>query len=314
MKVTSGLDVLEFFPINEGSIDFIYGRIGNGKTLLATIDIKRRLARGEVVYCNWKIDVDNVDQTRNRFYVLLHALGLKRNLVRIDCKKNLHYLPVDDEYAQKQGYEDFTDWLSRLTDCAVYLDEGHIIFDSYQHAKFSLRKRTAVLHTRHFNRSIVVVSQRPTAIHVSARANVNRFFKCERPLAGLQKRLGLLFFVKTEYQDMLNETVDEEKPLASTWYFPSRKLLKSYDTKYMRGGLESSQVPAIDIIRLGFLEGIYRVFVGFSPRKQSNNMAKTNNNGFRNNIHADTARDSFGSSGVRRLSSFKGQGQINHSI
>jgi len=117
-----------------------------------------------------------------------------------------------------------------------------------------LKKRVTILHTRHFNGSIVVVSQRPTAVHVSARANVSRFYKCERPREGLKKLLHILFFVKTEYQDMVNETVDEDKPIKSTWYWPSKALLNSYNTKYLRGNMDTLNPPKIDVFQPSYLQ------------------------------------------------------------
>jgi len=212
-------DLLGLFSNEDAHIDLIYGRVGQGKTYAATKDILERLSKGEVVYANWKIAYDGDDQRYSLLWILLAMVGIKRRFYRFD-PANLHYLPID---------ENFMDVFEKLTDCAVYLDEGHVIFDSYQHAKFSLRKRTSILHTRHFNRSLVIVSQRPTAIHVSARANVERFFKVERWL-----KWPVLVFTKTEYQDMVNETVDETKALRTSFYFGSRRIMQSYSSRYMR--------------------------------------------------------------------------------
>jgi len=215
--------LIDLWVPEDGTIDVIYGHIGNGKTYAATADILSRLRRGEVVYCNWRIDFKGVDQRDNLLAILGSILGLKRNFYRFN-PGNLHYIELDDAFIES---------FEKLTDCAVYLDEGHVIFDSYQHAKFSLRKRASILHTRHFNRSIVIVSQRPTAVHVSARANVNRFYKCEALI-----RWPFTIFRKTEYQDMVNESVDEEKPTRSKYYFASRRIFKAYNSKYLRGGIE----------------------------------------------------------------------------
>jgi hypothetical protein len=221
----------DLFEAEEGSIVQYYGRIGNGKTYNATADILNDLRNGVVVYCNWRIDVSGItlDQKDSFFYTFLGILGLKKRFYKF-LPSNLRYLPIDDN---------FMNIFADLTDCKVYLDEGHLIFDSYQMTKLSMEKRASILHTRHFNRTIAIISQRPTAVHVSARANVNIFYKCEKIMSW-----PFLVFRKSEYQDMTGagETVDDQqKSLSSKWYFANKKVLNAYNTKYLRGGIPRSQ-------------------------------------------------------------------------
>lgn len=230
--------LLNDFPSPEGVIEQIYGRIGQGKTYLATASIIKDLERGIPVYANWQIDFSGYDQRQSVLWAILGVFGLKRKYYKFDSA-NFHYVPLDD---------DFIDRMETLTDCKVYLDEGHLIFDAYQGTKMSLRKRAAILHTRHFNRSIIIVSQRPTAIHVSARGNVNRFLKCERLLGW-----PVTLFRMTEFQDMVGETVDEEQPLRSRFYFGSRRIFKAYNSKYLRGGVPVSQKVYFEAYRVGYL-------------------------------------------------------------
>jgi len=241
------IELLDLFPADEGTIDQIFGRVGNGKTYAATADILRRLRRGEVVYCNWEIDFPGYDQRQSLLYTFLGVLGFKREFYNFS-KENLRKIELDEQ---------FIEHFELLTDCAVYLDEGHVIFDSYEHAKFSLRKRKAILHTRHFNRTIVIISQRPTAVHVSARANVNRFFKVEKILSlpsFIQRRIPfpIILFRKTEYQDMVNETVDEEQPLSTRFYWGSTRVLRAYNSKYLRGGVPVSQKVHFEAYRASY--------------------------------------------------------------
>ena len=251
-KRVEEIELLDLFPAEEGTIDQYYGRVGNGKTYNATADIIADLRRGEVVYANWRVNVEDFDQRDQLRWILLGLLGIKRRFYRFK-KENLHFIEIDD---------DFMDKFEQLTDCKVYLDEGHVIFDSYQHAKFSLRKRKAILHTRHFNRSIIIISQRPTAVHVSARANVNRFFKCERLL-----KWPVLIFRKTQYQDMKDETVDEEaKPISRRWYFASKKVLNAYNSKYLRGGIPRSQRVFFEAYDLNFSERFWALSLYFRAR------------------------------------------------
>jgi len=159
-------------------------------------------------------------------------------------KENLHYLPIDD---------DFMDKFQDLTDCKVYLDEGHVIFDSYQTTRFSMQKRTSILHTRHFNRSIAIISQRPTAVHVSARANVNRFYKCEK----IVSIFGFIIFRRSEFQDLEAENVDESDPVSRKYYLGNKRVFDAYNSKYLRGGIPRSQGVYADVFELGFKDRVY---------------------------------------------------------
>jgi len=221
----------DLFEAEEGAIVQYYGRIGQGKTYNATADIISDLRNGLVVYANWRLDLSgfSFDQKDSLFYTFLGILGIKKRFYKF-LPTNLHYLPIDDN---------FMNVFADLTDCKVYLDEGHLIFDSYQMTKLSMEKRASILHTRHFNRTIAIISQRPTAVHVSARANVNIFYKCEKLMSW-----PFLVFRRSEYQEMTGtgETVDDEiKPLSTKWYFANKKVLMAYNTKYLRGGILRSQ-------------------------------------------------------------------------
>lgn len=244
--------LIGYFPPPEGTIDLIYGRIGQGKTYAAVADIIEDLKHGIPVYANFKIDWSGYDERTDFLYIISGLLGIKRRFHKFD-HSNFHYLPLDDQ---------FMDVFEKLTDCKVYLDEGHIIFDSYLHAKFSMRKRTSILHTRHFNRSIIIISQRPSAIHVSARGNVNRFFKVEKWISW-----PVLLFTKTEYQDMTNEMVDEEKPIRTKLYFGRKNILRAYNSKYLRGGIETSQKVHFEAWRMGSIRSLKLLWYYFFPPK-----------------------------------------------
>lgn len=270
-KRMSDEELTAIFVPNEGTIDQIYGRVGQGKTYAATVDILRKLKRGEVVYANWKIDFSDYDERADFWYIVCGLFGIKRNYYAYS-HENFHYLPLDDN---------FMDIFERITDASVYLDEGHLIFDSYQHNKFSIKKRAAVLHTRHFNRSLVIVSQRPTAIHVSARGNVNRFFRVDK----LFQIGSLILFRKTEYQDMVNETVDEEQPLRSSFYWGKKAIFRAYDSKYMRGDMPASQDVLVEGFKVGWVRSwallfhfFYRSWptIGFSRSRPIINQDKNN--------------------------------------
>lgn len=256
------IDLLEIFPPDEGEINQIYGRIGAGKTYCATVDILEDLDRGQVWYTNWKIDWPGYDERTKKWYLFLGWLGLKKEFLNFP-KENLHYVDLGEKSVFVDGIstgKTFVQWISTLSDCKVALDEGHIAFDSYEMARMDLEKRNAVLWTRHFDRSYLVISQRPTAIHVTMRANVNRFFKCEK-IMDFTLFWRWVRFQKTEFQDVDNtDRPDETKikildeqthmlvdsdeyahAVSQTRYWGVKKIFEKYNSKYRRAGLLSSQ-------------------------------------------------------------------------
>jgi len=243
-KELRDIDLLALFPSVEGEITQRYGRIGSGKTYGATCDVLDELKRGHVVYVNWRINYQGYDQRESWLYVIGSILFPWKNKLTFFPKENLKYIAVD---------EHFIDNFEKLTDCSVYLDEGHVVFDSYEMAKMSMQKRVAVLHTRHFNRSIHIISQRPTAIHRMMRANVNRFYKYSQ----LGKFFGIRLFRRQEFQDMQDENVDESEPISTKLYIGKKSIYNMYDSKYLRGGLQPSQSIHATVYKVGIFTRIF---------------------------------------------------------
>lgn len=232
------IELMDIFPAEEGMITQYYGRIGGGKTYAATSDILELLRRGKVVYANWRIHYDGTDERRSKAYALASIIFPWRKRFFDFPKENLKYFELSDKWAQNNGFEDFTHWLSTRTDCSIFADEGHIMFDSYAGIRMSIEKRAAVYHTRHFNRSINIISQRPTAIHVSMRSNVAIFYRCQQ----IWNWGGIRRFKRTEFQDIAQETVDEqeEKIIGVKYYWGKKRVFEAYDTKYLRGEILQS--------------------------------------------------------------------------
>jgi hypothetical protein len=266
-KRVKEIELLDLFPAGEGKIAQYYGRIGGGKTYAASADIFDKARRGIVMYVNWKINYNGYDQTKSLPYIILSLILPWRKRFYVFPKENIRYFELSDAWAKTQGYEDFTDWFASRTDCELFMDEGHIMFDSYQGTRMPIEKRAAVLHTRHFDRSINIISQRPTAIHVSMRANVNVFYKCQHLFT-----IGpFVRFKRTEYQDMLGETVDEdeEKVISVKWYWGKKRIFDAYDTKYLRGETKASQrvlFEAYDIPYLGRWKKVIKKLLGRSTK------------------------------------------------
>jgi hypothetical protein len=180
-------------------------------------------------------------------------------------KENLYFFEISDEWAKKQGYESFTKWVHSRTDCDIFADEGHVWVDSYQSTRMPIELRNISLHTRHFNRNIYIISQRPTAIHVTMRANVNIFYKCEK----IFQMGGIVRFKVTEYQDLQNETVDEdeEKEVSRRYFWGKKRFFQAYDTRYLRGDTPVSQYPVFEAYRLNIFGKIKHI-LGLSKAKK----------------------------------------------
>lgn len=250
-------------PDVEGSIDLIYGGLGGGKTYAATADILSDLHRGVVVFATWPINFKGLDETKSLPALVMGILGFKRRYRKID-ESNFHYVPLE-----RLMDDSFIDEIETLTDCVLYVDEGYAarLFDSYRKTNMGTRQRMAVYGTRHFNRRIVIVAQRPNAIHVSSRSMVNRFFKCSQPFPILHRIFGVRLFVKTEYQEMVDETVDETKPIRSKWYFGTPRVYRAYDSKYLRGGREQLYHPKIEEFEISYLTRWQMFLSGFKKRQ-----------------------------------------------
>lgn len=249
------VDIFEILPPQEGEINQYYGRIGSGKTYAATSDILEDLQAGRIVYANWKVKWDGYDERDNKFLVFLGILGIKKYFYSYP-RENFHFLPLDGN---------ILDTLERLTDCKVYLDEGHLVFDSYVLTKMSLKSRASVLHTRHYDRVINIISQRPTAIHATLRGNVNRFYKCVQSDSWLWKLLRLRRFYRIEIQDLKPGTEvpdddNEEAIISVKSYWGKKEIYGAYDTKYMRGDTPRSQMNYAHVYMLSWRDRIRQFF------------------------------------------------------
>jgi len=249
----------------EGKICQYYGNFGSGKTYAATCDILRLLESGHTVYANWRIHVEDFDQRKSLKFLFFGILG-KRKFYEFS-HKNFHYIPFGEEF--EKG---FPNW----TDCYVFIDEGHLFLNSYVGTKMDLNKIAAILHTRHFSRVLCIVSQRPTAVHTIFRSNVNVFYKCKKLISWPWP-----IFVKEEYQDMKDDTVDDESsPIRTDWYFASARVFRSYDSKYMRGDTPRSQPIYGNVYELSYIKRIMlflnaitgkiltRLIAGLKPRNK----------------------------------------------
>jgi len=254
-------NLLDLFAPVEGTINFYYGRIGSGKTYSATADIFDLLRMGHVVYANWKIDFQGYDERlhwKSIFYKTLFFRSLFFNFP----KENLRYFDPDDVDIK---------FLNQIANADIFIDEGQWIFDS--HTTMPTDHKKLILHTRHYNRSLNIISQRTSAIRVDARGNVNRFFKCEMYSFwfGLFPR-----FKRTEYQDMTGGDVDDSETAESVsvkTYFPKKAIFGAYNTYAMRGADAVQHTPAFQAFSLSLRERVALLFA--SKRRRAAIAART---------------------------------------
>lgn len=242
------VDVTDLFPVGEHGIYAYYGRIGQGKTYAMTADVIEALNTGKVVYTNYPIDWSGYSERKDWRLCFLGLLGLKRDFYKFSAD-NLRSIEID---------EDFQKNFSKLTDCIVAIDEGYVVFDSYEMAKMNMTKRKNVLHTRHFDRSIWYTTQRPTNIHAVMRANTNVFYRCKKVLES-----PLVVFKREEF-DLTGDNVNEDtRPLSRKWYIGKGSIFRAYDTKYLRGVAGRSQNvmayvenPSLKVLLLDILHAL----------------------------------------------------------
>jgi len=264
MKIIPTIELIETFAAGEGSINLYYGLIGNGKTYNATADILDLLSQGFVIYANWRIIVSDYDERQDIGKLISKTLFFKKRFYKIPQEKNLHYFDAgaepDDPKAKCQcgkthafrSMPALVEWLSSLNDCEIFFDEGQDMFDSYEGTNFSKIKRRMILHTRHYHRTLNIITQRPTAIQVSARGNVNRFYKCVKIATWPWPR-----FARYEFQEMSKETVDEEQePISTKTYWASSRVFKAYNTSYLAQGIPKSQAVHVEGFELTIVEKI----------------------------------------------------------
>lgn len=73
-----------------------------------------------------------------------------------------------------------------------------------------------------------------------------------------------LIFVREEFQDMVNETVDEAEAISTKVYFAKKKVLNAYNSRYLRGGIPRSQEVFFDAFDLSFKERFQALFRALS--------------------------------------------------
>jgi len=248
-----------YFKAKEGELNMIYGRIGSGKTYLATRQIIEELNQGKLVYGTWPINLEPFDDRESLFMLIRNIIFWKKPFFKVNCPENYHYInaengEVDGIYTfnpNKTAYKDeYIEYLNTLNHCHLYIDEAWRVIDSYSKvSSFSMDNRNLILVTRHKFRTITLIAQRPTSVQVTARANVNRFYKCVK-LA----EWPWIRFAMYEFQDMTGDTVDEEQePISTQTYWLNKNIANRYNSFYY-GTLEPLHKIDYKVYVLTFIE------------------------------------------------------------
>lgn len=262
-KVIDISQLVDVFEAQEGEIQQIIGKTGNGKTYEGTRRALRDLKRGNVVYTTWHLILpDFYDERQDRWRLFVNTILGRKRFYKFNLRENWHFLDIERP--------DLIEFVAGLTDCTVYLDEGQDIFDSRERIDKSSRK--TLTRTRHMRKTLVIISQRAQAVEVTARANVTYFFKCVKTRRWYWPFRDFFKIYRTEEMDQQNFPIWEE-PLsgwkAELWYshFARKEVYESYNSWYLRSGMPRSQEIYFEANDLNLIEKIKLFFISFFVKK-----------------------------------------------
>jgi hypothetical protein len=254
--------LVNIFEAQEGEIQHIIGKTGNGKTYEGTRRALNFLKKGYVVYTTWQLILpDYYDERENKWKLFWRMITFQKTFFKFDYKKNWHFLDIDRP--------DLTQFVSGLTDCIVFLDEGQDIFDSRERIDKASRK--ILTRTRHMHKTLIIISQRAQAVDVTARANVTYYYKCVKTRAWWWPFRVYFKVYRTEEMDQQNFPIWED--LMTEWeaplwqsHFASSEVYNAYNSWYLRSGIPNSQQLYFEAYDLSLWDKI-RAFFTFH-RKQ----------------------------------------------
>lgn len=255
-KVTDIGELVDVFEAQEGEIQQIIGKTGNGKTYEATRRALEFLRQGYTVYTTWHLILpDHYDEREDKEKIFFRLLFGKKRFYRFDYKENWKYLDIERE--------DLIKFVAQLTDCVVFLDEGQDIFDS--RGRIDKDSRKTLTRTRHMNKTLIIISQRAQAVDVTARANVTYFYKCVKTLAWWWPFKPYFKVYRTEEMDQQNFPIWEE-PMkdwtAPLWHsgFAKQEVYDAYNSWYLRAGMPKSQEVKFEAFELNTWQKIKLLF------------------------------------------------------
>ncbi len=275
-KIVDITPFLDLFEAQEGEVQHIIGKTGQGKTYEATRRARQYLFSGYTVYTTWRLNLPEYYDEREHFWPVLRNLILfRKNFFRFNLKKNWNYVNLDHFLVDGlMDSEKLSIFLAKITDAIFMLDEGQDVFDSHQRSGKIARQ--TITRTRHMHKTLIVISQRAQAVDVTARGNVTYFYKCEKA--------SFPFF--PEYFSVYRtDEIDEGSnyPIwarhdstgritwkAPKWHggFAKKYIYDMYDSWYMRQQMIRSQDIHLDAFDLGLKHRFIALFRLFGRRKK----------------------------------------------
>jgi len=261
----------------EGEVHLIYGRIRQGKSTYTARCMYEDLMQGIPVYSNLFLDLTDVEfDQREQFSISLeNCIFGKKEFYKFH-NTNYHYFDPTTGFLHTPSEQpiqvfdptipnDIVRWLNTLVDCSVYYDEGHFLLHSYEGVRQDLEKMRLITETGHMHRKLVIISQRTQSIHVNARGNVNRYFRC-------RKSIFFFFFLRLqveEFQDMKGSDVDEsDDSLVDTRiYWSNERYWRLFNTHVLREGKPLSQQLYFDAYSLSFVQRVSLVLYHLFGRR-----------------------------------------------
>lgn len=253
--------LVDLFEAQEGEIQHIIGKTGNGKTYEGTRRALEYLKQGYTVYTTWQLLLpEYYDEREDKEKLFFRFLFGIKKFYRFDYKKNWHFLDIDRP--------DLIQFVAGLTDCIVFLDEGQDIFDSRERIEKSARK--VLTRTRHMRKTLIIISQRAQAVDVTARANVTYYYKCVKSIAWFWPFKHYFKVYRTEEMDQQNFPIWEDGITgwqAELWrsHFANKEVYDAYNSWYLRAGIPRSQELSFDAFELSWFDKLRGLFRGVTP-------------------------------------------------
>ena len=247
-----------------------------GKTYEGTRRARQYLFSGYTVYTTWRLNLpDYYDEREHIGPVLRNLFLFRREFFRFDLKNNWHWLDLrtfEDEKTKVVNTRKLADYVASLTDCILFLDEGQDIFDSHERATKSARQ--SITRTRHMHKTLIIISQRASAVDVNARANVTFFYKCVKVWDGWPRAYFRVY--RTDEIDeqssnplwVRHNSIGEVTWQAPVWHsgWARRAIYDAYDSWYLRREMIRSQDIKVDAYSLTFGDKL-RALVGLFKRR-----------------------------------------------
>lgn len=249
-------ELVDVFEAQEGEIQHIIGKTGNGKTYEGTRRALEDLKQGKNVYTTWQLILpEYYDEREDWSKLFWRTLFFRKRFYKFDYKKNWNFLDIDRP--------DLIQFVAGLTDCTVYLDEGQDIFDSRERIDKASRK--ILTRTRHMKKTLIIISQRSQAVDVTARANVTFYYKCVKTWVWFWPFATYFKVYRTEEMDITNFPIWEDfstEWTAELWrsHFASKEVYNAYNSWYLRAGVPKSQEIYFEAYDLTTVEKLLAFF------------------------------------------------------